>query len=179
MSAAPRAAMRSSSPARSHLPISTSIDLERSFLDRPTKATAMRVRRTTESGSFESVELNLTVQPVNAVVATAPSVSTPSSDVVLRKLGMKLYPVGKELVARIDAQLRGGMLIQDVGNGTPAARAGLQRGDILIGLHLWESLNIANVQYVLDHKDLASFSPVKTYYVRDGKIRETVISGIE
>ena len=162
------------------LPICTSIDLERSFLDRPAKALAVRVRRASESGSAESVELNITVQPVSAIVATA-TVNSPSlsNDGVFRKLGVKLYPVGKELVTRIDAQLRGGMLIQHVGNGTPAARAGLQQGDILIGLHLWESLNLANVQYVLDHKDLATFSPVRTYYVRDGKIHETVISGIE
>ena len=120
----------------------------------------------------------MTVQPINATVAST-TVNAPSlnNDGVFRKLGVKLFPVGKELVTRIDAQLRGGMLIQHVGNGTPAARAGLQQGDILIGLHLWESLNLANVQYVLDHKDLATFSPVKTNYVRDGKIHETTFGG--
>jgi len=33
-----------------------------------------------------------------------------------------------------------------------------------------------NVVFVLNHKDLATFNPVKAYYVRDGKIRETLIA---
>ena len=58
---------------------------------------------------------------------------------------------------------------------TPAAKAGLQRGDVVIGFHLWEALTADNVTFVLNHKDLATFSPVKTFFLRDGKVRETYL----
>jgi hypothetical protein len=35
------------------------------------------------------------------------------------------------------------------------------------------------VTYVLTHKDLATFGPLKAYFVRDGRIRETVLSPVE
>ena len=75
-----------------------------------------------------------------------------------------------------DRQLRGGLLIQDVAVGSPLAKAGLQRGDVLIGLHQWEAISLDNVSYVLGHKDLATFNPLKAYYLRAGRVLETVLT---
>jgi serine protease Do len=52
----------------------------------------------------------------------------------------------------------------------------LLKGDILIGMHLWESLSQDNITFVLNHKDLASFSPVKCYSIRAGKLREAFVT---
>ena len=43
---------------------------------------------------------------------------------------------------------------------SPASRAGIKTGDILVGLHLWEMLTLNNVVFVLNHPDRQSFSPV-------------------
>ena len=48
----------------------------------------------------------------------------------------------------------------------PPPRAGLQRGDILVGLHQWETLNLENIQLVLTHPDLATFLPLRYYVLR-------------
>jgi serine protease Do len=60
--------------------------------------------------------------------------------------------------------------------GGLAGKAGLQKGDILLGLHQWETLTLDNVTYVLTHKDLATFNPVRVIFVRDGKIRESTLT---
>ncbi len=152
------------------LAVRTSIDLERGMLDKSLKSIAVKARRSVEgSASTEVVEAALTLQPVVQTAALP-------GDQVWRKVGAKLQPVGAESVARVDRQLRGGLLVQDIAAGTAAAKAGLQKGDILIGLHLWESITLDNVVFVLNHKDLATFNPVKAYFVRDGKIRETLIA---
>ena len=39
-----------------------------------------------------------------------------------------------------------------------------------------EALNPDNVLFVLNHKDAATFTPVKTYYVRDGRVREVFLT---
>jgi serine protease Do len=97
-------------------------------------------------------------------------------DEVWRRTGLRLTPVGKEAVSRADPQLRGGMLVTDIAVGSAAAKAGLHKGDVVIGFHLWEALNPDNVLFVLNHKDASTFSPVKTYFVRDAKVREVLLS---
>jgi serine protease Do len=142
----------------------TSIDVERGFLDQPAGGKVpVRLRRGSEA---------LTVQ---VGLHAAERLAGPA-ETVWRRMGLKLHPVGKDAVARVDPQLRGGMLVTDVGTATTAAKAGLQKGDLVIGFHLWEALTHDNVLFVLNHKDAASFTPVKTYYVRDGRVRETYLT---
>jgi serine protease Do len=149
------------------LPVQTSIDLERALLERPVKV-PVRLRRPADAAAGEVVDVALTLQAAPAAVAPA--------DVVWRRVGLKVYPVSAAAVAAVDRQLRGGLTVQEVAPGSAAAKAGLQKGDVLIGLHLWESISLDNVTFVLGHKDLATFNPVKTYYARDGKIRETTLT---
>ena len=72
-------------------------------------------------------------------------------------------------VNRVNPQLRGGLTITEVDPNSPAARAGFQRGDVLIGLDKWETISIDNVVYVLNHPDLASFSPLRFFLIRSGR----------
>ena len=148
------------------LAVVTSIDLERALFEVPAKAVPVRLKR---GGSSETVEVALNLRPV----AAAP---TTPADQVWVKLGLRLVPVGASAVTQTDRQLRGGMAVTEVAAGSAAAKAGLQRGDVLIGLHLWESINLDNVLFVLNHKDLATFSPVKAYYVRNGELKETLLA---
>jgi serine protease Do len=147
----------------------TSIDLERAFIDRA--ATAKVPLKVTRDRA--SVALDLTFQ----VTAARPAAVTPTEQ-AWKRLGLKLHPVGAEVVAKANPQLRGGLLVTEVAVGGAAATAGLQKGDILVGLHLWESLNLDNVAFVLNHKDFATFLPLKFYLSRDGKILDGWITGV-
>jgi serine protease Do len=146
--------------------LATSVDLERSLLESATKGIPVKVRR----GS-ESVDATL-----NLVSANQVGTSTAQTDLIWRRLGVKLVPVAADAVTRIDRQLRGGMVIQEVTNNSSLVRGGLQRGDILIGLHLWEAINVTNIEFVLNHKELSTFNPMKAYFIREGRIREAVVS---
>jgi serine protease Do len=96
----------------------------------------------------------------------------PVADIVWRKLGMRLSPVNAELVARNNRQLHGGLAVVDLEPQGAAAKAGIQRGDILVGLHQWETLNLDNVTFVLNHPDLATFNPLRFFIVRAGQIHK-------
>ena len=48
-----------------------------------------------------------------------------------------------------------------------------RRKNVIIGFHQWEAVNIDNVLFAINHKDLATFNPIKTFFLRDGKVRET------
>jgi serine protease Do len=147
------------------VPVVTAIDFERGFLDH-SKA-KVRVKRGADT--FETA-----LTGGGAAVERAAAVAT--TDLVWAKAGLRAVPIGANLVQPVDKQLRGGLYVSDVGLTGPAAKAGLLKGDILLGLHQWETLSLDNVSYVLTHKDLATFNPVRVIFVRDGKIRESTLT---
>ncbi|MCE9566287.1 MAG: trypsin-like peptidase domain-containing protein [Planctomycetes bacterium] len=148
----------------------TSIDMERGFIDKAIGAKIpIKVKR-----DKESVALDLSFQAgaVKPVAATA-------ADLAWKKLGVKLQPVAADAVAKANPQLHGGLLVTDVAVGSIAAASGIQKGDILVGLHTWETLNLDNVTFVLNHKDFATFQPLKFYLSREGKLRDGWITSVQ
>ncbi len=145
-----------------------SLDLERALLERPAgEHVAFVVRR--KKGE-QHVDLVL-----QAVDRPQPSLA----DLVWRKLGLRLTPVTAELVSRSNQQLHGGLTVVEINPEGPAAKAGIQRGDILVGLHQWETLNLDNVAFVLTHPDLASFNPLRFYIVRGGQVHRGWLQQID
>jgi serine protease Do len=106
-----------------------------------------------------------------------PAASTGSvADTVLRRYGVKVTAVSKAAVAAVNPDLRGGLYLDEVTAGGPAAAAGLAKGDVLIGVHLWETLTPDHLLHVFGQKDYASFLPLKVYYIRAGKLREVALT---
>jgi len=62
---------------------------------------------------------------------------------------------------------RGGMRVKDVRPGSPAAQNGIRSNDVLVGFHAWQTVTVANVDYVLNHPNFGTFSPLKFYILRD------------
>jgi serine protease Do len=48
----------------------------------------------------------------------------------------------------------------------PATRQGIRPGDILVGMHIWETISRDNVQYVLNHAEFEKFQPLKFFILR-------------
>jgi serine protease Do len=141
------------------------LDVERGLLDHGGEKVPVVVRR---SGTEQKVELALEA-------ARAAPAAAPGGDMAWRKLGIRLTPAPVENVTRVKPQLRGGMVVTELRSGGAADKAGIQRGDILVGLHQWEMLSMDNVQFVLNHADLASFSPVQFYILRSGQLHRGTV----
>jgi serine protease Do len=138
--------------------VCSTMDLERALLDaKPGDKLRVRLKR---SGSEQQIELAL----------VPPTVQT-AADLAWKQLGLRLGETHAEL-GHVGATLRGGLLIMEVNTESPAGKAGLKAGDILVGLHQWETVSIDNVAYVLKHPDLATFYPMRFYVVRNGQIHK-------
>jgi serine protease Do len=144
------------------------LDLERCLTEKPASETVpLEVRR---NGLTQQAKL--TLDPSSRPAAAA-------VDMVWSRLGVKLERVSGEAVNKSNKQLNGGLSIEDVRADSPAAKAGLQRGDVLVGLHQWEMLSLDNVAFVLTHPELSTFSPIRFYIVRNGSVHRGFIQSAE
>jgi serine protease Do len=148
--------------------VSCSLELERSLLDhRSGERIPVTVQR-----DGEEKHLDLVLQGSDK---TAP----PSNDLIWRKLGVRLGVATSEAVANVNQHLHGGLVVNEVQADGVAGKAGIQRGDILVGLHQWETVSLDNVAFVLSHPDLPSFNPLRFYIVRAGQVHRGWLQQVE
>jgi len=97
------------------------------------------------------------------------STSTATDDVAARvwnDLGLKLTPISDAEFRALGTRYRGGLKVVNVRQEGPAAQQGIRRGDLLVGMHIWETITMDNVTYVLDREDFTDFQPLKFFIVR-------------
>ena len=134
------------------------LDFQRAMLDRKAGDTLhLTVQR---SESAKSLKLNLTLGevPENQKVADQPAWDF---------LGVKLKAIpADEFRKEHQTRYRGGLAITAVRPNSPAANQGIVPGDILVGMHIWETATIDNVAYILKRPDFAKLNPVKFFILR-------------
>ncbi|MDW8224126.1 MAG: trypsin-like peptidase domain-containing protein [Gemmatales bacterium] len=145
-------------------PILHNLDWQRALLDvHPGESLSVKWRR-----GGEEFSANLVVQ--------RPALESGLTEVVWRVLGLRLVPAPPEQVQRVQASLRGGLTVVAVASNSPSERAGIQPGDILVGLHIWETLSYENIAYVLRHPDRAQFQPLRFFILRQGTIQRGTLN---
>jgi Flp pilus assembly protein CpaB len=100
-------------------------------------------------------------------------VGHPLEDAVVpfAELGMSVRPAtGEECAEELkDSVCRGGLCISDVTKAGPADRAGIRSGDILVGLHVWETVDVNHLRFVLSKLPSVALPQTKFYVVRGGE----------
>lgn len=94
---------------------------------------------------------------------------TPDQERIWQVLGMRLGPAVSDKVVAVNNRFNGGMTVLEVRPDSPAAKGRIYKGDILCGLHIWQTENLDNVMYVLNHAELTTFGPLKFFVIRDAK----------
>jgi len=87
--------------------------------------------------------------------------------------GREPLPAGA--VQKLQSRYRGGLLVAEVRPDGPAAEQGIRKGDILVGLHVWETIELDNMVYILDRAEADHLNPIKFYVLRG---RETLFGHI-
>jgi serine protease Do len=147
------------------LRVLTALDIERGFLDLPPgKPARVTIRR---SGKDQALALEL--KPLPRMAADA-------DEQIWRMLGLKTSPVTPEYVAAASPKLRGGLYVQALSPNSAAARALIQKGDILVGMNVgtrhWETIRPDNILFILRQPELAQAQTLQFYIVRQNGIRQ-------
>lgn len=86
------------------------------------------------------------------------------------QLGVQLQPIPTDEFPKTPkTRYRGGLRVTAVRPNSPAAAQGIRSGDTLVGMHIWETVTLENVSYILNRPDFSSISPLKFYILRDGE----------
>jgi serine protease Do len=145
-------------------PVVRQLDIERALLGRKAgESVSVTVLR---AGAEERIEL-----PLAAMKRDAGSVE----DRCWREFGLRLQPLAVGKVQKMQSRYRGGMLVTEIRPGGPATEQGIREGDILVGLHVWETITADNVGYILDKAEEEHLNPIKFYVLRG---RETLFGHI-
>ena len=85
-------------------------------------------------------------------------------------LGLELKRVDpKQFRKKYKTRYRGGLTVTSVRPNSPAAAQGIHKGDVLVGMHIWETVSLDNVSYILKRPDLSKKGKIKFFILRDGE----------
>jgi len=83
-------------------------------------------------------------------------------------LGVKVEPISREDFSALNSHYRGGLRITAVRGDGPAHDQGIKKGDVLVGMHVWQTVSLDNFAYILDREDLSTMEPLLFYILREG-----------
>ena len=137
------------------LEIRRGLDFQRALLERT-------------AGERLSISIERDGKPVEVELTLASAEAAKSnSDVGWETLGLKLKQIDAERFRKDHkTRYRGGLAITSVRPNSPAAAQGIHEGDVLVGMHIWETVSLDNVSYILKRADINKNGPVKFFILR-------------
>jgi serine protease Do len=142
--------------------VSRPLDLERALLDRAAgEPVAVELRR-----GDEALRVELALADRQIGIAAPRSTAQVDDGRVWETLGLRLTPEPRSTFQRRSTRYRGGMRIAEVRPDSPAANEGILPGDILVGMHRWETASEQDVQYIISRPDLTDMGKIKFYVLR-------------
>ncbi len=160
--------------------ITDRVDFERFLLDVPKgQKLSVEVQRDGETKTLE-MALRQSDKATIVVANNSHTVYKPATQVnfdtngpdqkVWDKLGLKLVKVPKDQIHPVHSKYNGGMVVTEVRPGSAAAKHGIRNGDILVGLHVWETVKAEDVSYVIENPELDKFNPLRFYILRGREV---------
>lgn len=147
------------------MPVQRPLDFQRGLLGRkPGEVVAIRVHR---ANSDLTKKLTLAEKLAPAELPNATTVERPVNQLSWDVFGLQFEPIRPEQFQEMhNTKYRGGLKIVDVREGSPAKEQSIRPNDVLVGLHIWETLSRENVDYILKRPNLKTFNPIKFYILR-------------
>ncbi|MCE9553916.1 MAG: trypsin-like peptidase domain-containing protein [Planctomycetes bacterium] len=139
-------------------PVHRQLDFERAVLGKQVGSEVeLAVQREKKEVKLSFVLTSLAKQPIT------------SPDRAWTTLGIRVESISTEDFRDLRSRYRGGLLITAVREDGPAAQQGIHRGDVLLGVHEWETISLDNLSYVLSRQDLEQLEPLKFLILREGR----------
>lgn len=110
-----------------------------------------------------------------AIVVQSLSGATSVSDLAWQTMGVRVKAIPERDFAQLASRYRGGLQVVAVRAGSPAETEGIKVGDILVGMHDWETISYENLDYILKNKSVTQRGSIRFYILRE---RDTLYGDI-
>ncbi len=147
------------------MPVQSALDFELALIGR--RAGEEVQVASVRSGEAQTLTLAATAAPDRRTRVVA--------DNTWDVMGLRLTPAPSAEVQRLNPRYRGGMRVVAVRSGSPAERQNIKPNDILVGMHVWETVTMENVGYVLSQNQFDASRPVKCFILRDERTHYTYL----
>ena len=121
----------------------------------------------------EELELEVEREGQNvqlAMRADASQGAASSTELAWQIIGIQAKPVPESTMRRMNARMqtkhRGGLLISAVRPGSAADNQGIRPGDILLGIHGWQTASLSDLAGILEHPEIKQGTKALFYIVR-------------
>lgn len=94
----------------------------------------------------------------------------PIQDRLYHQLGLRLEVAVKSRVQSVDSTYQGGMVVVSVRSDSPAQRAPIQKGDILVGLLGWQTTCWNDLSFIVNSDEFKTQSTPEFRIMRNGKV---------
>jgi serine protease Do len=96
--------------------------------------------------------------------------SLPPDQKIWQVVGIKAQPIGNAALQRINNRMRtpykGGLYVTEVRPGSAAAEQGIENGDVLLGIHGWQTPTTNDLATILDHPSVRRGPKAKFFIIR-------------
>lgn len=89
---------------------------------------------------------------------------------VYLELGLRLEVAPRSRVQAVDPTYQGGMLVVSVRSGSPAEKAPIQRGDVLVGLLGWQTTSWNDLTFIMNSDEMSSQGNPEFRIIRNNKL---------
>lgn len=110
-----------------------------------------------------------------AIVIKSLSGAKNVSDLAWRTMGVRVKAMPEPEFKQLSSRYRGGLQVVAVRAGSPAESEGIQSGDILVGMHDWETISYENLDYILKNRSVTQQGAIRFYILRE---RDTLYGDI-
>ena len=106
--------------------------------------------------------------PVEVILSSMAATTTvhPVAEAAWSRMGIRAVSINKTFNTK-KTSYRGGLKVLEVRADSPAAVQGIQPGDVILGIHKWETITLDNLLFVLDNIIVRNRDSVSFYVYRD------------
>jgi serine protease Do len=142
------------------------LDVERALLDHASgEPVTVEVRRNGQSMELDLALAESGTAPI-AAVSPRPAGMNEEAARVWDLLGVRLSEESKSTFERRNTRYRGGMRVTEIRPNGPAVQEGIVTGDILVGMHRWETASNQDIQWIITRPNLTEMGRLKFYVLR-------------
>lgn len=146
------------------LPTHRKLDIERALLGLGTSNTSVTVER---SGEVVALDMSLSTMPNSSAIVPLVDTNDPATGGDTR--AWEALGVALEVEPRSsfrNSKYQGGLRVVDVRKDSPADRGRIRPGDILVGMHRYQTASMKDVDYIINRSNIPKMGDVRFYIVR-------------